>query len=108
MPLLVLGSVLCILGMVGFGEGERCRSGGGVYGCWVSGFLFSFSFSSDVFFNSSPSLKGGVLEEALPLMTLSSLFVLEFVVPEAFGDWGEVSLDRCPALSTYYYILYTT
>jgi len=37
------------------------------------------------------------MEEDLPLLALSSLFVLEFIVPEAFGDWGEVSLEHLKA-----------
>ncbi len=37
------------------------------------------------------------MEEIFPFLAFTSLFVLEFIVPEAFGDCGEVSLEHSKA-----------
>ncbi len=61
--------------------------------CWVIfSFVVSFSFS-----NVAPCLEGGVMKEVLPCLGLVSLGVLDFVVPQAFGDGGVVALEDSEA-----------
>ncbi len=70
---------------------------GGVCGGSLCGGVSSSIGTLCFFFGESPNLKQAVVEEALPLLGFISLDVLDFVVPEAFGDAGEVSLENSEA-----------
>jgi hypothetical protein len=64
------------------------------------GGLPAVSLSLLIFLSVSSSAypqKGGAVDEVFPSMGFVSLGVLDFIVPEAFGDWGEFSLGDMEA-----------
>ncbi len=69
---------------------------------WVSmvSCVVSFLISPVVFvffFGLAPCLEWCVLEEVSPLLMFASLAIFKFVVPQAFGDGGEVPLEDSEA-----------